>query len=110
MGKAHFSRCGGKTNADDICVCGVNMHAVYFQENQHDKDAYSLVSVHKGVVCNQRVTEARRLFLGGGIKLPAAKGSECRLQGAIQKSAVSYIWIASRLCGDEAMKAHYLVL
>ena len=75
--------CGnGERNFCYLVVRWVNTVSVDLKKKKQDEDSDALIAVHKGVVCNKRMTDAGGFFLNGRIQLRAVKGGVCGLKGA----------------------------
>ena len=88
----HFPCRDGETDTGDLGVGGTELDAVRFQKREKNVHANSLVSVHKGVIGDQRKAEPRALFLLCGIEFLSVKCRKCRFECAIEQSDISYVW------------------
>ena len=81
----------GKPDARDLGVGGAKLDTVSFKERENNVHSHSLVSVHKGVIGDQRKADASALFLLCRIKFLTVKRGKRRFERAIQERDITDI-------------------
>ena len=85
------------------------MNAIDFKKRQHDVHANALVSVHKGVVGDQRIAKASALFLLARILFLSIKGRISAFQRAFQKAKIAHVRSASGLRDQKLVEQEYFI-
>lgn len=105
-----FARCKLQEYIGELLLCVSQLYSVEREEHKRRVRGYSFVAVHKGMIPDEAVPEARGFLYERRIQIFGAERREGRGEGRFEKTFVSKPGLSARLGYKMFVQNQYLAL